>query len=275
MSEHFREAPRRLTVRLAHDDTDLAAVQRLRWRVFFAELGAATMPCGADPANEPLATQRDADAYDALCDHLLVIDEDAPAEDRVVGTYRLLRESIARAHAGFYSAGEFDLAALTDGPTRPAGELLELGRSCVLARYRTSATIALLWRGIADYIARHGIGLMFGCASFAGTDVAAHAPGLSYLFHHHLADAAQRPRVLAEQTAAGRTAPLEQLARGTYDERRALFQLPPLVKGYLRAGARFGDGAYIDSAFNTIDVCVVLPVDRIAGRYAARFSAAA
>ncbi|MBA3055607.1 MAG: GNAT family N-acetyltransferase [Sphingomonadales bacterium] len=276
MSEHFHQAPRRLSIRLAHDDADLAAVQRLRWRVFFAERGAGgVVPASGPQAPQRDAPERDADDYDALCDHLLVIDEDAPAEDRVVGTYRLLRESIARTHTGFYSAGEFDLAALTEGPARPAGELLELGRSCVLARYRTSATIALLWRGIADYIARHGIGLMFGCASFPGTDVAAHAPGLSYLYHHHLADPAQRPRVLTDRVAAGSTAPLEQLAPGTYDERRALFQLPPLVKGYLRAGATFGDGAYIDGAFNTIDVCVVLPVDRIAGRYAARFSAAA
>jgi putative hemolysin len=210
-----------------------------------------------------------------LCDHLLVIDEDAPQPDRVVGTYRLLRESIARANEGFYSAGEFDLAPLTGGAGRPAGELLELGRSCVLAAYRTSATISLLWRGIAEYIARHDIGLMFGCASFPGTGLACHAPGLSYLYHHHLADAAQRPSVLAEKCIAGSGVALEQLARGTYDERRAMFQLPPLVKGYLRAGARFGDGAFIDAAFNTIDVCVVLPVERIAGRYAARFSAAA
>lgn len=266
-SEPVRSAAaRRLTIRLAQDAADLAAVQHLRWRVFFEEMGAAA----AD-----LAATSDADAYDALCDHLLVIDEDAPDADRVVGTYRLLRESIARAHDGFYSAGEFDLATLTEGPHRPAGELLELGRSCVLARYRTSATIALLWRGIADYIARHDIGLMFGCASFPGTDPAAHAPGLSYLYHHHLADASQRPRVLEARVAAGQALPLEQLARGTYDERRAMFQLPPLVKGYLRAGAQFGDGAFVDAAFNTIDVCVVLPVDRITGRYAARFSVAA
>lgn len=258
--------PRRLSVRLARDGADLAAVQRLRWRVFFDEMGAAA------PDNAPMA---DADAYDALCDHLLVIDEDAREGEQVVGTYRLLRESVARAHTGFYSAGEFDLGTLTAGPARPAGELLELGRSCVLARYRTSATISLLWRGIADYIARHSIGLMFGCASFPGTALAAHAAGLSYLYHNHLAAADRRPRVLEARVAEGKGAALEQLARGSYDERRAMFQLPPLIKGYLRAGALFGDGAYIDRAFNTIDVCVVLPVERITNRYAARFSAAA
>ena len=192
MSEPVRAATaRRLTVRLALDAADLAAVQHLRWRIFFEEMGAA--------ATDTAGTV-DAVAYDALCDHLLVIDEDAPAADCVVGTYRLLRESIARAHERFYSAGEFDLSTLTEGPARPAGELLEPGRSCVLARY----------------IARHDIGLMFGCASFPGTDPAAHAPGLSYLYHHHLADAQRRPRVLDARVQDVQAVPLEQLARGTY-----------------------------------------------------------
>ncbi len=108
MSEPVRAATaRRLTVRLEQDAADRAAVQHLRWRIFFEEMGAA--------ATDTAGTV-DADAYDALCDHLLVIDEDAPAADCVVGTYRLLRESIARAHERFYSAGEFDLSTLTEGP---------------------------------------------------------------------------------------------------------------------------------------------------------------
>lgn len=253
---------RRLSVRLAHTAKDLTAVQRLRWRVFFEEMGAAAIAGAADHI--------DRDAYDDLCDHLLVIDEDLPGEDAVVGTYRLLRESVADAHTGFYSAGEFDIGPLTSGSGRVAGELLELGRSCVLAQYRTSATISLLWRGIAEYISHHRIGLMFGCASFPGTDLSAHAPGLSYLYHNHLAHAASRPRVHLRKGV-----PLEQLGRDTYDERRAMFALPPLLKGYLRAGATFGDGAFIDHDFNTIDVCVVLPTAQISDRYAARFSVSA
>lgn len=253
---------RRLSLRLVQDDHDLAAVQKLRWRVFYAEMGADTRLAPPD--------HLDSDVYDPLCDHLLVIDEDAARDERVVGTYRLLRESVANHSFGFYSAGEFDLSVLTGGPARPEGELLELGRSCVLPPYRTSATISLLWRGIADYIAKHDIGLMFGCASFPGIDPDAHGAALSYLYHHHLAPPEQRPVVLD-----GKGVALERLPRGGYDERRGLFQLPPLIKGYLRAGAKFGDGAYIDQPFNTIDVCVIMPVELIAGRYAARFSAAA
>jgi putative hemolysin len=132
----------------------------------------------------------------------------------------------------------------------------------VLPAYRTSATIQLLWRGIADYIGQHSIGALFGCASFPGIDPDAHAEALSCLAHHHLAPAECRP-VVKDGVA------LERLPRGSYDERRALFLLPPLVKGYMRVGAQFGDGAYIDHAFNTVDVCVLMPVEAIAGRYAA------
>ena len=256
---------RRLSVRLARDCDDLAAVQRLRWQVFFEEMGANPAGQSAD-AGPGL----DADSYDELCDHLLVIDEDRPESDCVVGTYRLLRESVAREYGGFYSAGEFDLSALVANRQEQTGELLELGRSCVLPAYRTSATISMLWRGIAEYIASHRIRLMFGCASFPGTDPDLYAPALSFLYHNHLAEPEQRPVVLA-----GKGVALKRLAPGTYDERRALFQLPPLVKAYLRVGARFGDGAYIDHDFQTIDVCVILPVDRMSSRYASRFNVAA
>ncbi len=255
-------APRRLSVRLAQNSADLVAVQRLRWRVFYAECGAQ-----ATDADAPML---DADRYDALCDHLLVIDADLAQDQAVVGTYRLLRESVAAAHKCFYSASEFDLAPLIASKAEHGKELLELGRSCVLPAYRTSGTIQLLWRGIADYIAARDIGLMFGCGSFHGTDPDACAAGLSYLHHHHRAPAGLRPRAHGADAVA-----LERLPRGSYDERRALFQLPPLIKGYLRLGAGIGDGAYIDRAFNTIDVCVVMPVAVIAERYAARFSVAA
>jgi hypothetical protein len=172
---------RRLTVRLARDDRDLAAVQALRWM--------SSSPRWA--RRRTTLHTLDTDPYDALCDHLLVIDADEPgthlAEGGVVGTYRLLRESVAHRAGGFYSAGEFDLSPLMAPGSRPGGELLELGRSCVRPAWRTSATISLLWRGIADYIASHGIGLMFGCASFPGTDPDAHAQALSLLAHTCLA----------------------------------------------------------------------------------------
>lgn len=249
---------RRLTVRLARDRADLDAVQRLRWHVFREEMGAAR--------GEILLQALDADSHDEVCDHLVVVDEGAGDGEQIVGTYRLLRESVARRGPGFYSAGEFDISVLTVGEGRPDGELLELGRSCVLAPYRTSATIALLWRGIAHYIERHRIGLLFGCASFPGTCPDRHGAALSWLMDHHLAEAHHRPRALASAPATWRLPPQ------AYDGNAARHLLPPLVKGYVRCGAKVGDGIYVDHDFNTVDVAIVMPVAAISARYAARFS---
>ena len=246
---------RALSVRLASCDADVEAAQRLRWDVFYGELGAT-------PAvNGPV----DVDPYDPVCDHLLVEDS-ASGTPKAVGTYRLLRQSVAASRAGFYSAGEYDLSALAGSD----GELLELGRSCVAPAYRDAGTIQLLWRGIAGYLLHHNISTMFGCASFHGTDPGDHADTLSYLWHNHLAPPGLRTRALEE-----RYVDMARLPRGGYDPRQAMRKLPPLIKAYLRVGAQVGDGAVIDHQFNTVDVFIVMPIARISERYLGRFGAAA
>ena len=205
--------------------------------------------------------QLDVDPYDAVCDHLLVEDN-----GQAVGTYRLLRKSVANVHSGFYSAGEFCLDPLGECQ----GEWLELGRSCVAPAYRDAGTIQLLWRGIAAYLRSHDISLMFGCASFHGVDPAEHAASLSYLYHNHLAPSRIRARALD-----ARYVDMAMLPMGGYDQKLALRMLPPLIKGYLRVGAVVGDGAVIDHDFNTVDVFMTMPVEQIAMRYLHRFSTAA
>ena len=261
MSEAIEPAGRKLAVRLASGEADIVAAQRLRHDIFFRDMGAA--------GGAPDRPGRDVDPYDDRCDHLLVEDHARPGCP-VVGTYRLLRQSVAEAHAGFYSAQEFDLSRVLAHARREGVELLELGRSCVDPAYRDAGTIQLLWRGIADYLACHRIGYMFGCGSFPGTDPAEHAEGLSLLAHDHLAP----PDIRACATGA-HAIPLAVLPIGGYDPRLALRRLPPLIKAYLRVGAELGEGAYIDRAFNTIDVFVMMPVARIASRYAQRFEVAA
>jgi putative hemolysin len=252
---------RDLAVRLARGDADIAAAQKLRWDVFYGDMGAV--------ADERLSFPGlDRDPYDAVCDHLLVEDR-AGGEPIVVGTYRLLRQSVATRHQGFYTAGEFDLGGFLASADAD-GELLELGRSCVAPAYRDAGTIQLLWRGIAQYLMTHGISRMFGCASFAGTDPQAHAAPLSYLFHHHLA-----PAPLRVSAPAGHRVDMAMLPVGGYDPRQAMRLLPPLIKGYLRVGAMVGDGAVVDRQFNTVDVFMVMPVEAIAQRYMNRFGAAA
>jgi putative hemolysin len=260
MPEALENPGRKLAVRLASGPADIAAAQRLRYDIFFRDMGASADRC---------LEGRDIDPYDGLCDHLLVEDHARPGSP-VVGTYRLLRQRIAEAHDGFYSAHEFDLSKILAHARREGVELLELGRSCVAPDYRDAGTIQLLWRGIADYLQCHRIGYMFGCGSFPGTDPAQHAEGLSLLAHDHLAPAEIRARAIGEEAI-----PLGQLPIGGYDHRLALRSLPPLIKAYLRVGAELGDGAYIDRAFNTIDVFVMVPVARISARYAQRFEVAA
>jgi len=249
-----------LDVRLATSAEEVAAAQALRYAIFYEEMGA-------QPSARHLATGRDIDDYDGVCDHLLVIDHGIDNDPRVVGTYRLLRQSVAMAHRGFYSAGEFDLSPLITNV--PAGrQLLELGRSCVAPEYRSNTTISLLWRGIANYLQMHNVSHLFGCASLAGADPEIHAAELSYLYHHHLAPPEMRARALPEHHIE-----MNRLPATAYDPRFASRALPPLVKGYLRVGAAIGDGAFVDRQFNTVDVFVVMPVGRITSRYAERFGA--
>ncbi len=244
-----------LEVRLARSADDVEAAQRLRYKIFYEEMGAW-------PDAATAALKRDFDDIDAYADHLLVIDKQHPDNGGIVGTYRLLRRCHAKAHGGFYSAGEFDLAALLDWP----GEVMELGRSCVHADYRRGAILQLLWRGIAAYANAHNAGLLFGCASFPGSDPTALALGLSYLHHHHMAPWGLRPRA-----RDSRYVTMDALPSHLIDEQVAISTLPPLIKGYLRVGACVGDGAVVDHQFNTVDVCVVVRLDQVTERYSRHF----
>lgn len=241
-----------LLVRLAASAEEVAAAQALRYRVFYEEMSA-------HPTQEMARLGRDFDDYDAVADHLLVIDQQrGSGPDAVVGTYRLIRREPAMRRGGFYSATEYDVGVLAARP----GEVLELGRSCVDADYRTRQVIELLWRGIAAYIFRNGIDVMFGCASLHGTEIERLKLPLSYLYHRHLAPPGLRPRAVA-----GRYVDMNLLPPDAVDTRGALLQLPPLIKGYLRLGGFVGDGAVIDEQFNTTDVCIIVNTELITDKY--------
>jgi putative hemolysin len=251
-----------LEVRLAETEDEVEQAHRLRYRVFYEEMSAT-------PSPEMRAQRRDFDRFDAVCDHLLVVDRavhDDDGQPAVVGTYRLMRDEYAERAGGFYSAGEYDLTPMLRG--LPAGTRhLELGRSCILKDYRIKpGTMQLLWRGVMAYVARFNIDLMFGCASLAGTDPDALAAPLSYLYHYHLLPPELRVRARSELYVEMNRMPKEAI-----DPKEALRALPPLVKGYARAGALIGDGAVIDPQFGTTDVFIYLPVSNIDTRYRSRF----
>ncbi len=241
-----------LEVRLALADAEVEAAQALRYRVFYDEMSAK-------PTAAMASVGRDIDGFDLLCDHLLVLDHAlVPGTATVVGTYRLIRREAAAAHGGFYSADEYDIEPLLRFP----GTLLELGRSCVDARYRNRPTMQLLWRGIAAYVFHHGIDLMFGCASLPGVEPRELALPLSYLRHHHLAPPELRPRALPD-----RYVDMDMMPADAIDPKAGLAGVPPMIKGYLRLGGYVGDGAVIDHQFNTTDVCVIVKTDQVTAKY--------
>jgi putative hemolysin len=245
-----------LQVRLAENTADIDAAQALRYRIFYEIMGARQMP-GMEQQ------RRDRDVYDAICDHLLVLDHSrGSGAAAVVGTYRLIRRDAAARLGAFYSAAEYDIAPLVAYP----GEILELGRSCVDAGYRARPVMQLLWGGIAAYVSHYDIALMFGCASLPGTDPDALAVPLSYLYYHHLAPPALRARALPE-----RFVDMRRLDPASLDPDGMLAALPPLIKGYLRLGGFVGDGAVIDEQFNTTDVCIVVKTDLVAEKYSRHY----
>jgi putative hemolysin len=241
-----------LGVRIAAGSTEIDAVQALRYRVFYQEMGAS-------PDDETAASRRDRDIYDTVADHLLVVDHSlGEGAENVVGTYRLIQREAATRIGQFYSAAEYDIACIEAN----SGRILELGRSCVNDGYRNRAVMQLLWRGIAAYVFRNKIELMFGCASLPGTNPDALAMELTYLYYNHLAPVPIRPRALQHHYIDMRRLDFEET-----DPRIALTRLPPLVKGYLRLGGFVGDGAVIDRQFNTTDVAVVVQTDLVTEKY--------
>lgn len=239
-----RPRAHRFISRLAQDDRDLRAAQRLRYRVFVQELGASGGMVDHDAMLER-------DAFDPVFDHLVLIDldRDAAALENVVGVYRLLPGERAAQMGRFYGDDEYDLA-----PLRTCGRrVVELGRTCVHPDYRRGAAMLHLWNALADYVLVRDIEIMFGVASFHGTDVARLAPALAWLHHNRLAPAALRVQARGSHRQA-----MDLIPADTIVEAEAMALIPPLIKAYLRLGGVVGEGAFIDHAFNTTDVCLII-----------------
>ncbi|MBM1218780.1 GNAT family N-acetyltransferase [Ponticoccus sp. SC2-23] len=242
------------TVALARSDDDIRAAQRLRYRVFVEELGGGGPMVDHDQRLEM-------DCFDPSSRHLLLRDRTRPEADQVVGVYRLMTRADAEAGPGFYTASEYDLSPLL-GSGRP---LLELGRSCLHPAYRGGAGMYHLWRALSDVIDDEGIDLLFGVASFHGTDIDAIAGPLSLLHHLHLAPPDLRPRSSAH-------VPMDILPLDAIDKPAALRATPALIKAYLRLGGMIGDGAFVDHAFNTTDICLIVDTSRLNARLKAIYS---
>ncbi len=249
-----------LGVIVTRDQSYVRAAQKLRYQIFFGEMG------GISDNPVVVAEQRDFDEFDEICDHLLVLDHDKEnIEEQVVGTYRLLRKTNMHQIGRFYTESEFDVSKLKSINY----EIMELGRSCVHKDYRDRAAMQLLWRGIGEYVATYDIKYMFGCASFSGTDIAQHILPLSYLYHYHATPEDIRP---VSWHNPYRT--LNIIPKDAIDKRQALAQTPPLIKGYLRLNGTIGDGIFIDYECKSIDVSIVVATDLVTEKYVRRYKTA-
>lgn len=245
-----RDTSAEYEVRLATSPDELHAAYRLRYDVFVDELG------GRGSALVDHAERLEKDHFDPFVDHLTLLDRQT---GQCVGVYRLLRRCGAEKAGGFYSESEYDLSVLKNSPRR----VLELGRSCLHPKVRGGRAMHHLWGGLASYVAQHDIEILFGVASFRGTDIDQLAEPLSLLKHRHSAPQNLRVRALE---AAYQT--MDLIPEADLDIRRATTQLPSLIKAYLRLGGCVGDGAYIDHAFNTTDVCLMMDTSRLSERQA-------
>lgn len=252
MSDLFKITSRDLTVRVCDKPHLIEEAQKLRYSIFFEEMG------GVAKNHDVITQKRDFDAYDAVCDHLIVQDE--TQNGRVVGTYRLLRRDPMQKIGQFYTENEFDVS----GIKAMQGEVMELGRSCVHPDYRNRTAMQLLWRGIGEYVNHYDIKLMFGCASFSGIDPQEHAMSLSYLQHFH-----QTPQPLCP--VSKKPVNFTPLAPEQVSQKQAIAEMPTLVKGYLRLHGSFGAGLYLDEECHCIDVAVVVQTDLLQDKHVKRY----
>lgn len=248
---HTQPVADSISVRLARSSAEIEAAQKLRYQVFYEEYSAR-------PSAEMARLKLDFDEYDPHADHLVVVNQASDGEERIVGTYRLLNRAVAEKYGRFYTSSEYNISSILNS----GASVLELGRSCVLPEYRTRPVLQMLWQGIADYVLEHKIEMLFGCASFYGTDPQALARPLSYLYHYHLAPPDLRPVALPERHVSMNMIPREEL-----NPKEIIGKLPPLIKGYLRIGSLIGDGAVVDHQFGTTDVCIMLHTSIVANHY--------
>ncbi|MGM0769270.1 MAG: GNAT family N-acetyltransferase [Pseudomonadota bacterium] len=236
---------RKLKAGISNHPATVEAAQRLRYRVFSEEyesdLGAATPGI-------------DADEFDRHCDHLVVTDE---ATGELVATTRVLHQHKMAEAGGFYSEGEFELGAFR----KLTGNIAELGRTCVHPDYRNGATITLLWASLAEYLVKHEVEYLIGCASISMADGGLKAWNIArYLQREFMADQAFRVTPRRE---------LPHLAHPVAGDKPV--DVPALIRAYMRLGARVCGEPCWDPEFRCADVLVVLEVSRLASRYSRHF----
>ena len=241
------------SIKIAESNLEIKKAQSLRYKIFFREKKIKKK-------NLKSLLQRDFDFYDKMSDHLIIVDNNRTVKDNVIGTYRLLRGNCAKLYKGFYTEQEFDISNLKKNFSNKT--ILELGRSCVHPEYRTGIILKLLWQGISKYIKIYKIKILIGCASFNGTNPNKFKDQFSLLY-----DTYRLPRNYDVKSLQDNKISFTK----NIDNINILNKLPPLIKGYLRAGGMVSKNFYIDTEFETIDFCVIMLTNKIVSRYQNKF----
>lgn len=236
-----------LVLGLATTPQEVEALQRLRFDVYTKEMNAF-FPDAVDGV--------DKDRFDEWCEHLMVCDT---RTGQVVGTYRIMTPENAKKAGGFYSESEFDLSSLDT----ERHKLCECGRSCTHPDYRNGGVIMLLWGGLAKFLQMNNYRYMLGCASVSLADDGVQASEVWRAAKQEITKNAHLPHVRPLEPY-----PLEQLNIGQEDGE---VKIPPLIKGYLKIGARIcGEPAW-DKNFNSADFPVIIDFEKIDARYRKHF----
>lgn len=246
-------------VRLTRNKDERRQVRQLRYDVFVEEEGASA-------TEEQRNLREEYDSFDRYAEYLAVFHN-----GKIVGTYRIIDRNAAEKMDGFYTESEFNISKIK----KVDGNIAEMSRACVNREYRDNALVMrLLWAGLGEYIVRRKIAILFGVASWVGTKPVESAQAISYLYYNHLSPLGLRATVLSENFAPDvnpKLARMNILPREFVDEADARRQMTPLIKGYLRLGATFGRGVFIDKPFNTYDVFVMVQTKKIDAAYQKHF----
>ncbi len=246
-------------VRLTRNKEERKQVRQLRYLVFVEEEGA-----GATEEQKNL--REEYDSYDRFAEYMAVFHN-----GKVVGTYRIIDRKAAEKLGGFYTETEFNISKIK----KYRGNIAEMSRACVAPEYRENALVMrMLWAGLSEYILRRKIAILFGVASWVGTKPVKSAQAISYLYYNHLSPLRLRATVVPENFAADVNQKLGRmniLPQEFIDEDDARREMTPLIKGYLRLGATFGKGVFVDKPFNSYDVFVMLETRKMNATYQKHF----
>ena len=236
-------------VKLAESRSEIKLAQKLRYKVFFSER-----------IHSPILNignfRIDSDKFDNYADHIIVkFRKNKFSKTRVIGTYRLLKQSVAEKKSGFYSCDEFNLDNLLN--SKIYNNMLELSRSCISQKFRNKNVLKLMWNEIYRYINKNNIDALFGTASFLDTNINKIEDQLIYLNNNHKMSDNIKVNALANyKVKVDYEKPIDI-------NLKLVSKLPTLIKAYLKFNASIGEGAVVDNRFKTTDVFVFLPIEEI------------